>query len=92
MIESIYFKIGLVCLGCLMVLSVLVDFRSLASKFIFRSKKNNDSNQQNDFLELIELWYKLKYKCNECKLDIASDKLDEVFPLLNKVLEDEKTT
>ena len=33
----------------------------------------------------------LKNKCDQCNLKVASDKLDEVFPLLNEVLDDDKT-
>jgi hypothetical protein len=39
-------------------------------------------------LEIVSLWYQLKNKCDEYHLTVASEKLDEVFPLLNKVIED----
>jgi len=35
------------------------------------------------FLEMVDLWYSLKYKCELHELHQAADKLDEVFPLLN---------
>lgn len=90
MIESVYLKVALVVLGVLAILSNLVDFQSLISKLVFKSKIKS-ANKQNDFLEIISLWYQLKNKCDEFNLKIASEKLDEVFPLLNEVLEDEKT-
>ena len=36
-----------------------------------------------DFLEIIDLWYKLKNKCEEHNLISAVEQLDKVFPLLN---------
>jgi len=36
-----------------------------------------------DFLEIIDLWYKLKNKCEAHNLTSAVEQLDEVFPLLN---------
>lgn len=91
MIESYQFKIALALLGALIILSNFVDFNGLIAKLAFPSKSQT-SNKQSDFLEIVGLWYKLKNKCDACKLKVASLKLDEVFPLLNKVLEDEKTT
>lgn len=35
------------------------------------------------FLEMVDLWYSLKYRCELHGLHLATDKLDEVFPLLN---------
>jgi hypothetical protein len=40
--------------------------------------------QEVDFLEIVDLWYKLKDKCSDAKLEQAVEKLDEVFPLLNE--------
>lgn len=59
-----------------------VDFSYLLAKL---SVKNGvvvkvDDNQ---FLKTLELWYLLKKQCNESKLTAASEKMDEVFPLLN---------
>lgn len=54
-------------------------------------KKKVDINKEDDFLNVISLWYKLKEQCDKCNLTIASAKLDEVFPLLNGILNDEKT-
>lgn len=91
MIESNYLKIALVALGAIVILSNFVDFQGLVSNLVFRSKTKKESNKQNDFLEIVGLWYQLKNKCDECNLAVASDKLDEVFPLLNGVLDDEQT-
>jgi hypothetical protein len=38
---------------------------------------------------MINLWYKLKESCVKNNFDAASDKLDEVFPLLNNRSTDE---
>lgn len=90
MIESYYLKIALISLGVLIILSNLVDFQGLVSNLVFKNKKNQ-SNKQDDFLHIVGLWYQLKSKCDECNLHVASNKLDEVFPLLNEVLDDEQT-
>lgn len=91
MIESNYLKIALVALGVVVILSNFIDIQSIVSSLIFKPKSKKESNKQNDFLEIVGLWYQLKNKCDECKLTVASDKLDEVFPLLNGVLDDEQT-
>ena len=44
------------------------------------------NDKQKDFLEIVGLWYQLKSRCDQFNLKIASEKLDEVFPLLNEVL------
>lgn len=95
MIDSSYVKIGLIIIGLLIVLSSLVDFQNLISKLIFSKKsavekKESQSTKESDFLEIVSLWYQLKNKCDQFNLKIASDKLDEVFPLLNEVLENDK--
>jgi hypothetical protein len=94
MIDSLYIKIGLVVLGTLVMLSSLVDVQGLISKIIFKKKSvvenNASSTKESDFLEIVSLWYQLKNKCDHFNLKIASDKLDEVFPLLNEVLENDK--
>lgn len=46
-----------------------------------------DSNQGSQFLKTLELWYLLKKQCEDYKLTAASEKLDEVFPLLNDNME-----
>jgi hypothetical protein len=90
MIESNYFKIALICLGSIIILSNFINFQSLISNLIFRAKTKKIYNEQDDFLQIVSLWYQLKNKCDECKLTVASNKLDEVFPLLNGALENEQ--
>lgn len=85
-------RIIAISLGGLLVLSSLVDFQWLVSKLLFRKSTTVSTvNKEKDFLDIVSLWYQLKHKCDQFKLTVASDKLDEVFPLLNGVLEDEKT-
>lgn len=79
-------KVGLIVAGSLLLLSNFIDFSYLFSKvFFFRSNQTKEKT----FLEIVNLWYKLKSLCEDNNLEVACDKLDEVFPLLNKVLEDE---
>tara|TARA_B100001778_G_C18467781_1_gene574296 strand:+ start:119 stop:400 length:282 start_codon:yes stop_codon:yes gene_type:complete len=40
-------------------------------------------SQEVKFLEIVDLWYQLKNSCDKYGLKEASDKLGEVFPLLN---------
>lgn len=63
-----------------------VDFSYLLAKL---SVKNGVVNKvdDNQFLKTLELWYLLKKQCNESKLNAASEKMDEVFPLLNDNVE-----
>lgn len=89
-----YLIFGSIGLGALILLSNYIDFGYLISKLFFRSNNPkptilNSKNKETEFLHLVSLWYQLKEKCDEFKLTTASDKLDEVFPLLNGVLEDE---
>jgi len=37
-----------------------------------------------DFLDVVGSWHTLKSQCKELELREASEKLDEVFPLLNE--------
>lgn len=85
----VYLIYGSIGLGLLMLLSNFVDMSYLVSKLFFNSNTNKEINKQKDFLTIVSLWYQLKESCDKFKLDIASEKLDEVFPLLNGVLEDE---
>ena len=63
-----------------------VDFSYLLAKL---SVKNGVVGKvdDNQFLKTLELWYLLKKQCNESKLTAASEKMDEVFPLLNDNVE-----
>jgi hypothetical protein len=68
--------------------SNFVDIQYLISRLFSRSKVKLVANKEEGFLEIVSLWYQLKNKCDEHNLTVASEKLDEVFPLLNKVIED----
>lgn len=79
-------KIVALIIAAGIILSNFVDIPYLASKLI-NSKRTASVDKRADFLELVNLWYQLKTKCEEHKLEVASTKLDEVFPLLNQVIE-----
>lgn len=85
-----YIIYGSIGLGVLILLSNMIDFSYIVSKLFFnKNPKRNTTNKQQDFLEIVGLWYELKDRCDRFELKVASEKLDEVFPLLNGVLEDE---
>lgn len=86
-----YLVYGSIGLGVLILLSNMIDFSYLISKVFFSKNKpaKKTSNKEEEFLHIVSLWYQLKEKCDAFELKTASDKLDEVFPLLNGVLEDE---
>lgn len=66
-----------------------IDIPYLISKLFSRSKKiKTEVSNEEGFLEIVSLWYQLKNRCDQHNLTVASDKLDEVFPLLNQVIED----
>jgi hypothetical protein len=97
MIEN-YIKYGAIVIGIICVLASFLDTKYIIGS-IFKKKANNkpeidsDNAVENDsatgFLEIVSLWYQLKSKCDHYNLSSASEKLDEVFPLLNKVLDNE---
>lgn len=85
---SVWFLI----VGVLILASNFIDVPYLVSRLFSKSKKVETietQKKEEGFLEIVSLWYQLKTKCEEHKLDVASDKLDEVFPLLNKVIEED---
>lgn len=86
---SVWFLI----VGTLILASNFIDVPYLVSKLFSRAKKvqvvEETHKKEEGFLEIVSLWYQLKTKCEEYKLDIASEKLDEVFPLLNQVIEED---
>lgn len=88
----VYLVYGSIGLGVLILLSNLVDFSYLISKVFFSDTNKVNKvfkSKEEDFLHIVGLWYQLKEKCDVFNLVTASQKLDEVFPLLNGVLEDE---
>lgn len=84
---DMYTRIGLVLAGVLLITLMNVDITYLLSKLIFWKSKSSTSEK--DFLNMINLWYKLKEACTRNNFDEASNKLDEVFPLLNNRSTDE---
>jgi hypothetical protein len=92
-----YLIYALIAVGCLTILSNFLDAKWIIAKLFAKKVKpltvsENSTSKEADFLHIISLWYQLKEQCDRCKLNIASEKLDEVFPLLNGVLDDEKTS
>ena len=70
-----------------------VDFSYLLAKLSIKSDGSSDEEiitNTDSFLKTLELWYLLKKRCDESKLMLASEKMDEVFPLLNDNIEGEK--
>lgn len=51
-------------------------------------RNNTDVNKNNEFIQIIDLWYRLRDKCHSNELVAAITKLDEVFPLLNNSSKD----
>jgi hypothetical protein len=77
--------------GLLLVASCYwVDFNYLLAKMLLKKKPVVEKDVEvvvdtgDQFLHIIDLWYKLRAQCVDAKLDSATQKLDEVFPLLNK--------
>ena len=68
-------------------------FSYLLAKLSIKSDGSSDEEiitNTDSFLKTLELWYLLKKRCDESKLMLASEKMDEVFPLLNDNIEGEK--
>lgn len=82
-------KLILLLLGVFILATNFIDIPYLISKLFSRSKKiKTEVSNEEGFLEIVSLWYQLKNRCDQHNLTVASDKLDEVFPLLNQVIED----
>jgi hypothetical protein len=83
-----------VMVGGAILLFTLIDFNWLLDKLLQKdTPKVVPENKKDDklFLHIVDLWYKLKESCESYGLNNASEKLDEVFPLLNdKSEEDER--
>lgn len=70
-----------------------VDFSYLLAKLSIKSDGSSDEEiitSTDSFLKTLELWYLLKKRCDDSKLVLASEKMDEVFPLLNDNIEEKK--
>ena len=83
-------NIWLIVIGVLILASNLIDVQYWISRLFAKSRIKVVQNKEEGFLEIVSLWYQLKNKCDEYSLTVASKKLDEVFPLLNKVLTEDK--
>lgn len=84
---DIYTRMALLAAGLLLILLVNVDMTYIISKLIFWKKSSQASDK--DFLTIINLWYQLKNMCDKNEYLEASEKLNEVFPLLNKAQNNE---
>lgn len=86
-------SIWFIVIGVLILASNFVDVPYLVSKLFSKTKEKSDTikieRKEEGFLEIVSLWYQLKTKCEQHNLDIASSKLDEVFPLLNQIIEED---
>ena len=88
-------KIAALSIGALILLSNFVRVDSLLARILPKKKVKPlvdvavDTKEDEKFLHIINLWYQLKDNCNSYGLQLAVEKLDEVFPLLNKT--EEKT-
>jgi len=76
-------RIGIGIAGLLVILLMKTDVTYLISKLVFW-KNSNTATSEKEFLTIINLWYKLKASCEKNNFIEASNKLDEVFPLLNR--------
>lgn len=85
-IETIL-KIAALSIGALIILSNFVRFDSLLARLLPKKKVPQvvveETKEDEKFLHIINLWYQLKDNCDSYGLQLAVDKLDEVFPLLN---------
>lgn len=81
-------NIWLIVIALLVLATNFVDIPYWVSRLFAKAKVKVLENKEEGFLEIVSLWYQLKNKCDEYHLTVASEKLDEVFPLLNKVIED----
>jgi hypothetical protein len=89
---EVVLRILAIVVGLLLVASCYwVDFNYLLAKMMLKKKPLVEKDTVvvvdtgDQFLHTIDLWYKLREQCVDLKLDLATKKLDEVFPLLNKI-------
>jgi len=92
-LEMILKGVALVVAIGLLVTSV--DFSYILAKLTVKKKPSvNVPNiplpNGSEFIKTLELWYALKTACDSNGLSAASEKMDEVFPLLNDNMEVEK--
>lgn len=77
--------------GLLMLCSNFIDINYWISKLLLRPSTSPKIKKDTGFLEIVDLWYQLRSKCEAYELPSALAKLDEVFPLLNDKLETHST-
>lgn len=72
-----------------------IDFSYLLAKLTIKDENITPDGkvvvkirEDSQFLRTLELWYLLKKQCDDAGLSNASEKMDEVFPLLNDNLEE----
>lgn len=82
-------KLVALTIGGLLLVSNFVRVDSILAKLFPKNKKVQpqivvESSEDEAFLHIINLWYQLKESCEKYNLQLAVDKIDEVFPLLNQ--------
>ena len=83
---DVILRIIAVVVGLIILSSSFIDFHHIFAKLLMRN--NTDVNKNNEFIQIIDLWYRLRDKCHSNELVAAITKLDEVFPLLNNSSKD----
>lgn len=81
-----YTRMAFLLAGLLIVLFANLDLTYVLSKILFWKKPMNSDK---DFLTIINLWHQLRNMCDKNEYKEAVEKLNEVFPLLNKGKNDE---
>ena len=86
-IDTLIRIVAILVAGCILLSTInysnlWLKFTSLFSGWT-QPKVEVEVPQEVKFLEIVDLWYQLKDSCDKYGLKEASDKLGEVFPLLN---------
>ena len=83
---DIIIRLAAVALAVALIVST-IDFVAIFKKsiswFKWPTKNKVEVAKEIQFLEIVNLWHKLKSSCEQYGLEEATEKLDEVFPLLN---------
>jgi|TARA_B100001113_G_scaffold349652_1_gene345385 hypothetical protein len=89
-IETVLRISAIVIAGCILLSTInLLPYFSavfswLKKPFVKTVKPVVVTEDEVEFLEIVDLWYKLKDSCDKYGLKAATEKLGEVFPLLNE--------
>jgi hypothetical protein len=80
-----FVAVGLAALILVSNVNVSFVLSYVKNLFKFKNVKTivDTKNKNTDFLEIVSLWHTLKSKCETYGLNDATEKLNEVFPLLN---------